>query len=816
MSRPPTSAPALVLVLLAAASAGAQTWEQLDPSLPPDPGKPALVALDTELSNELETTLRVTIYGFWNEVVVGEDGKTYNRLTFPGLGTIGQVGAPDLPAVRVDVAVGHEAEALQLVGVETLDVVQFETLVPLPTYVPGEDEEFDPTYDPGPGDTDGTEPAWAYDPGIYEVAAIWPPEFAEPAAPIGPMLGPIRGATATIYPVEFDPVTPEVSITNSFLVTFVADGAPLEPVEITRLRDEEAGVQFINWEETDIFWPYDAQEYHSRYLIVADSMWWGVLEPFEIHKRKLGYQVSTIDAGSTVDGIRDAIASWYALGEPGTDHFVLLVGDTNQIPLVPIFEPGVLVLTDDAYGCVGPLDTSKEVHVGRISADDLDALDRQLDKIREYELDPAPGNYGEALLVSHEEGAPGKYTGSHLNVANASYTAPPMFTAAFGDAGASNLFVQAVVNDGVGVVAYRGHGSTSTWWEWNTLGESFHKNDLGPQLVNDMMPVVWAITCTNSNLDYEVGTSQDCISEVWMEVVNGAVSAYGATRTTSTVPNHHLNETLFEVVFDQGVTTQAKALELAEASVWTQWPDHKNPWAYVLLGDPSMTIRRGQVLSIGLLGVPAGVSLDAPPGSLSLTALSETSDEVLVSAYKASFLGGQPDETCGAYWVDGNDDVVVPVTLATPGTLYLTARDGDGNATQQQVEVGMGQAWEDLGAELAGDGVAPRLAGMGTLVEGTTWSLLLADAPPLATASLAVGFAELNAPFKGGVMVPDIGGAGVLLPLPVDGDGNLVLPGAWPAGIPGGLEILFQAWIPDAAGPKGFVASNAVRATTPF
>jgi hypothetical protein len=43
----------------------------------------------------------------------------------------------------------------------------------------------------------------------------------------------------------------------------------------------------------------------------------------------------------------------------------------------------------------------------------------------------------------------------------------------------------------------------------------------------------------------------------------------------------------------------------------------------------------------------------------------------------------------------------------------------------------------------------------------------------------------------------------------------LVLSGTWPPGSPAGLELFFQMWIFDAAGPAGLAASNGVKATTP-
>jgi hypothetical protein len=76
-----------------------------------------------------------------------------------------------------------------------------------------------------------------------------------------------------------------------------------------------------------------------------------------------------------------------------------------------------------------------------------------------------------------------------------------------------------------------------------------------------------------------------------------------------------------------------------------------------------------------------------------------------------------------------------------------------------------------------------------------------------------VGLAALNAPFKGGVMVPHphlLNG-----PLPIGAEGRLVLAGLWPVGAPPGVSIWLQFWMPDAGGPVGLAASNAVQATLP-
>jgi hypothetical protein len=75
-----------------------------------------------------------------------------------------------------------------------------------------------------------------------------------------------------------------------------------------------------------------------------------------------------------------------------------------------------------------------------------------------------------------------------------------------------------------------------------------------------------------------------------------------------------------------------------------------------------------------------------------------------------------------------------------------------------------------------------------------------------------VGVSPLDAPFKGGVMVPS---PDLLFVLTTDFFGASSFGGLWPAGVPSGFTTYFQWWIQDPGGPKGFAASNALAGTTP-
>ena len=154
---------------------------------------------------------------------------------------------------------------------------------------------------------------------------------------------------------------------------------------------------------------------------------------------------------------------------------------------------------------------------------------------------------------------------------------------------------------------------------------------------------------------------------------------------------------------------------------------------------------------------------------------------------------------------------------AAPAWPWRQAGDLDGNGLldsrdEDLLHDDLAAQFTDLGNALAGTTGLPSLEGLGPLSAGSAISLTLANAKPAASWWLVIGFAQANAPFKGGVLVPS---PNLLIgPLPTLG-GSLPLVDTWPAGLPSGLALYFQAWISDAAGPKGFAASNGVKALVP-
>jgi hypothetical protein len=120
----------------------------------------------------------------------------------------------------------------------------------------------------------------------------------------------------------------------------------------------------------------------------------------------------------------------------------------------------------------------------------------------------------------------------------------------------------------------------------------------------------------------------------------------------------------------------------------------------------------------------------------------------------------------------------------------------------------------DLGHQLKGTfkGYPIQLV-QGSFVGGSPFAFSLAHGPASGTVWHVLGFSVLEAPFKGGTMVPMP--AFLSGPWTTTAIGTLLLAGNWPMGAPSGFEIVAQFWFADPSGPAGFAASSGVLVTMP-
>lgn len=120
--------------------------------------------------------------------------------------------------------------------------------------------------------------------------------------------------------------------------------------------------------------------------------------------------------------------------------------------------------------------------------------------------------------------------------------------------------------------------------------------------------------------------------------------------------------------------------------------------------------------------------------------------------------------------------------------------------------------WVDLGGGLASPawGVIPAATGSGLACPDTRVEVdVVNSGPAFGFTNLVVGGSAIDAPFKGGILVPapDY----LFLGIPTGAQGNVSLGARWPFGIPAGMQFWFQFWASEGGGL--WSASNALRVT---
>ncbi|MEJ2590913.1 MAG: C25 family cysteine peptidase [Candidatus Thiodiazotropha sp.] len=654
-------------------------WVSLDDSQ--KPGTAAVIATDPKQSSSRRTVFEITIPGFWMTDRKGDDGRIYQQIEIPGLGSHNQRGAPDLPRYDFRLALPYRKGVVRMSGkVESMKT--FRDILVWPQSVPEMD-----------GDSDtGTPEKFVLDRKVYAGDGNWPGSLSPDSYEIGRALRGIPAIRGEAWPVQWNPATRELQVASRITYVMDHDGTAERFEPITQERDRLAANSFLNWRYLgDIFRP-NFKLYTADYLFIyPDSSYADEIKPLVDQKKARGFKVTEMtvngDIGAaTCNAIRGAIQTWEAAVPSWHDTYALLVGDTDVIPhcTAPTGDQ-----TDDLYASTDGDDLDEEIYLGRLSVDSEADLANQVNKILTYEDHPSPFCcYNRVGLWAHKQGSPGKYEGAHETVRTNSYSDAPIFETFYGSqAGVTDATVAARINNGVGVMAYRGHGSQfETAWEWNLLNESFDGTDVsGLSNILSRSPVIWSFACSNAMLD-----TNDSVAEQWMELADaGAASYYGADRTSYTLQNHVLDEWMFKAVYDEGLLTQSHAIERGEAQM-AALSGADNAWMYLLLGDPDMKVRTHNPLSIHIR-IPDLVRIckfcELPIQVLDPKGIPVAN--ALVGLWKpaAGDKPNQPAETWVNGYTDANGKVTLPYSAISTGSLYYTAEDEYGNAVFDAVKV---------------------------------------------------------------------------------------------------------------------------------
>jgi hypothetical protein len=643
---------------------GPPQWWALD-SAPA--GTPPTIQLDPSASSTQQTVLDITIHGFYYQTILAQ-GQQFRRLAFDqkvreaDYVQYRTVGRPELPAL-------HHTVALlcgTTVGTPQYQVIE-EVQIPNALIYPAQIQTGD----------DDPPPPFQWDQAFYQqTTSTYPNARGQSLGPQG-MMARMRIGNVEAYPMRYVPATRTLNVTKRLRLTIPHQGT-LPPNRAKITRREAARIEYTidNWPVVEDYRDVILNGMAGDYLIVTDPSFTDEIEPLADQKRWRNYEVTvatTDETGGTANQIRNYIIDWYNSGDRDRDHYVLLVGDTADIPMCTD-EYGNP--SDKMYACVegtdpdGTPDVYPEIMLGRFSCDSGTECADMVEKTLDYEDGFGFGSdwLDDVLLVAHKQGDNKWYQEAHEVVETADYVVQPVFHTAYGREGATNADVRDEIEAGRGVVAYRGHGDEDAWTSWNNANQYFDRDEVALLDNNEKTPVVFSFACTNNDL-----LTDDCFGEKWMETRERAVAFHGASVPSGTAANHTYDREVFDAIYNYDTfliiseATAAAEVVVNEAFLDDPWSGQYNSWVYLLLGDPELKIWREDVPELVLSDYPQ----DVPTGGGVFRL--RVSDGQLRSPVPFATVAVYKDgEVADNRYSDADGWVEIPIDPETPGQMRVT------------------------------------------------------------------------------------------------------------------------------------------------
>lgn len=583
----------------------AQTWISLTDS--------NVNARDVEIeiltSNVNQYVFNVTINGFYkNDIIIGD--TAYSKLYINKHETLGEIGCPELPVVNQLLGIPKGTYGKVTVSNITWknfngytvypfqrDLFESETAIEFSknTDVYGSTSHF-----PTEAYSFGSISDWG---GIkIQNLALCPFRYL----PSTSQLHVMKEFTVTVDFIEVDNIdyketNTEIFVDNEFMPLMLSNysDALIDSYRIASYSLADNNVE-------------DVQKYN--FLIISAPQYKNdpLLAQYLHSKAKRGFAckvVGTDETGNTPRMIKNYIKSQQANGV----RYVLFIGDDEDIPMYDWpcevhysdnYHPTLYTLSDYWYGCMGDdTDFIAEMAIGRFCVSNVSELHNMINK---HLLYSSPNNLSndwtkKCILISDQEDA--QYESSFQacldSIRTCQYKTSPEFIAQhgadtiFGGNLATNSSVVNQINQGVGLVAYRGHGDVTGWSnKWSTDSIAFNSTYVSQLTCPVIPPVVLSFACLTAKFSYP----SDCLMESFTTSNIAAVAFFGSTIEASHSVCNNLSQTFFKQIYDNGVyrigdinlTAQVQAVTSSYTVI--EGIMERNAASFLWGGDPTLEL----------------------------------------------------------------------------------------------------------------------------------------------------------------------------------------------------------------------------------
>jgi hypothetical protein len=476
---------------------------------------PSTIQTTLVASTENQITVNMQVPGFYTFEVTTPRGEA-NIISVPRTVSTAAAGEPNLPMIAVPAIIGDQQHYnIRLIDAQYTDFQM----------------EVAPSKGDFPRSVNPDDVPYTYGE-AYSTDAFFPAQNVGLYDPY--ILRDFRGQNMVFYPFAYNPVTHTLRVYYNMTVEMYSDGQLGEntlsrrPSEVR--MDPEFGAlyqnHFINYSEG--LSKYNAVDETGELLIICHDAFMEAMQPFVNWKKQIGRPVTMVGtsvSGFTSDAIKNYIQSQYN-SNPNISH-ILLVGDNAQVQSYFTSSGGYSGRTDQYYGQLVGSDYYNDVIVGRFSAETVDHVTTQVDKVIHYERDVTAADTWLSIGqgVSKNEGAGSGHFGEadyqHIDyirdtLLHYNYTSIHRDYQNVPGVTSSASIISQHINEGVSIINYCNHGSPTSWGVFN------YSNSHINALTNDnKLPFIWSVACNNGQLDY----SQPCFAEAWMRATNNSNGA---------------------------------------------------------------------------------------------------------------------------------------------------------------------------------------------------------------------------------------------------------------------------------------------------
>ena len=648
-------------------------------------------------SSEFSNLRAVFSYGSIESMEVSTERGIFSEIAIEGTYASGEIGTPELPA-------SHQLLAVPFGATPTVSVINFTTTdynlsdYGINTILPHQPSV---RKDQNPDEVE-----FVYNAAAYQTRSL----ASAPEATIevqGTMRG-IRIGSLVINPVSYNPASNTLRVFNDIEVEINFEGADHAETERMLLSTyspyfDIVYKQMFNYRQIlDVYTDHpDLMAYPVHMIVITPEDYMTALQPWINWKIQKGFDVNvvtTAQAGGNYNAIQSYVQNLYNTGvsQGATPTFVILVGDTGQIP-GKTSGNATQKVTDLYYGSIDG-DYFPDMFYSRMSAESPDQVTAIVNKILQYEqyTMPDPTYLNNVTLIAGWD----SYWTNYVGKPTIQYAMQYYYNTAHGFTNVYNWLGQpytgcyASLSSGTGFVNYTAHGSETSWSD-----PQLTKTQVNALTNTDKYFLAMGNCCLTGNFGY----SQPCFGEAMLRGENKAAYSYigscpvtywyedyyfgvGATSTFGQMPN--INNTATGVYdgiwMDDTYNTVSSIVFLGNLAVCYahagNYQTSSSPtyyWqAYHVLGD-------GSIMPYRVQPTPNTVShaSSIPAGASSFT----------VNAEAGSYVGiSQNNVLKGAALVPASGSVSVPVSGIASGQVHIVVTKPQKQPYIQDITVGGG------------------------------------------------------------------------------------------------------------------------------